>query len=70
MSWSARGTVTQVWNGVLGGDPATQVTTVSNAPYNGAIQPGQATTFGFIVDGGDWSQATPAGLTCVPRAGA
>jgi hypothetical protein len=63
VSWPAQGSVTQVWNGVLA-SPTTPVTTVGNAPYNGTVGAGQAVTFGFIVDGGDWSSANPAGLTC------
>ncbi|MFF9623340.1 cellulose binding domain-containing protein [Streptomyces griseosporeus] len=50
--------VTQVWNGILGGS-GTSVT-VRNAPYNGSLQASAATTFGFTGDG------TPptAPLTC------
>jgi cellulose binding protein with CBM2 domain len=66
VSWPANGTITQVWNAVLGGDPTAQVTTVGNAPYNGAVPAGQTATFGFVVDGGTWGGVTPAGLTCTP----
>jgi hypothetical protein len=66
VSWPTRGTVTQLWNGVLDGASGTQVTTVANAPYNAAVGSGQTTTFGFIVAGGDWSQPNATGLICTP----
>lgn len=64
VSWPAQGSITQVWNGVLDSDPANPVTTIGNAPYNGALGAGQTTTFGFIATGGDWSNASPAGPGC------
>lgn len=47
---------------------ASPVTTVDNAPYNGAFVAGQTTAFGFIATGGDWSSASLAGLACTPTA--
>jgi hypothetical protein len=64
VSWPANGTVTQLWNGVLGGDPST--TTVTNTSYNGTIGAGQTTTFGFIVEGGSWNTTD---AVCQPAAG-
>ncbi len=69
VSWPAQGSIAQLWNGVLDSDPASQVTTIGNAPYNGALGAGQTTTFGFIANGGDWSSASLTGLTCTPAAG-
>jgi hypothetical protein len=68
VSWASNGTVTQLWNGVLATDPTTSTTTVTNTSYNGPLAPGQTTTFGFIVNGGDWS-TTPTGLNCQPATG-
>jgi endo-1,4-beta-xylanase len=51
-------TITQVWNGTLaaGGSAAT----VTNASYNGPLQPAASTTFGFLANG---TPSTPS-LTC------
>ncbi|NUP39310.1 MAG: lipase [Streptomyces sp.] len=51
-------TVTQVWNGAL--TTSGTSASVSNAAYNGVLQPAASTTFGFLADG---SPSTPA-LTC------
>jgi dienelactone hydrolase len=58
--WTLAGgqTVTQVWNGTLTTSGSTA--TVANASYNGSLQPGASTTFGFLANG---APSTPA-LTC------
>jgi len=50
--------VGSLWNGVATTSGST--TTVTNAPYNGAVAAGGSTTFGFI---GSGTAGTPT-LTC------
>ncbi|MFG1812102.1 cellulose binding domain-containing protein, partial [Streptomyces sp. NPDC049040] len=51
-------TITQVWNGSLSTSGSTA--TVTNASYNGSLQPSASTTFGFLANG---TPSTPS-LTC------
>jgi endo-1,4-beta-xylanase len=50
--------ITQVWNGTLATSGSTA--TVTNAAYNGSLQPSASTTFGFLSNG---TASTPS-LTC------
>ncbi|MET7668931.1 cellulose binding domain-containing protein [Micromonospora luteifusca] len=55
--WSGDERVQTVWGGVV--ETAGVDVTVRNAPYNGMLAPGAATTFGLLVA----SSAVPDGLT-------
>jgi endo-1,4-beta-xylanase len=62
--WTVRWTlgsgqaITQVWSGTLSASGSSA--TVTNASYNGSLQPGASTTFGFLANG---TPSTPA-LSC------
>jgi hypothetical protein len=51
VKWTLAGgqTVSQVWNGTLSTSGSTA--TVKNVDYNGTLQPGASTTFGFLANG-------------------
>jgi len=53
--------VTQLWNGVV--SQSGSAVTVTNAAYNGALSPGQSTTFGFT---GSWNTTNnpPTAVSC------
>lgn len=51
-------TINQVWNGTL--TTSGSAVSVSNASYNGSLQPSASTTFGFLANG---TPTTPS-LTC------
>jgi poly(3-hydroxybutyrate) depolymerase len=52
--------ITDLWNGTRTGSAGS--VTVTNASYNGTINPGAATAFGFIASGS--STPAPTNLTC------
>lgn len=52
--------VTNVWNGNLTGSTGT--VTVTNASYNGTVNAGASTAFGFLANGN--SAPAPTNLTC------
>ncbi|OPG01547.1 hypothetical protein B1L11_44285 [Microbispora sp. GKU 823] len=51
-------TISQVWNGTL--STTGSAVSVSNASYNGSLQPSASTTFGFLAGG---TPSAPS-LTC------
>ncbi|WP_089156854.1 polysaccharide deacetylase family protein [Micromonospora sp. NBS 11-29] len=65
-AWTVRMTlaggqsVSNVWNGVATGTTGT--VSVRNASYNGTLNAGGSTTFGFLANGS--SSPAPTGLTC------
>jgi len=56
-------TITQLWNGAHTQTGA--AVKVTNVSYNGALDPGASTTFGFT---GNWTSSNnpPATVTCTP----
>jgi endo-1,4-beta-xylanase len=54
-------TITQLWNGTV--TQSGSSVSVANVSYNGALAPGQMTSFGFL---GNWSgtNAVPTNVTC------
>jgi poly(3-hydroxybutyrate) depolymerase len=60
MTLSGGQAVTNLWNGNLTGSTGT--VTVTNAAYNGAINAGASTAFGFIANGN--STPAPTNLSC------
>ena len=54
LSFESGPTITQIWNAELGEEGGDTV--ISNAPWNGHLEPGQSTSFGLIIDG-DWPPA-------------
>jgi cellulase/cellobiase CelA1 len=63
-SWTVKGTlpsgttISNLWSGVL--TTSGSAITVKNAPYNGLLNGGASTTFGFVSNG----NAAPTGFTC------
>jgi hypothetical protein len=60
LTLAAGQTIINLWNGTLTG--STGAVTVTNAPYNGTINPNTSTIFGFTANGN--STPAPSNVTC------